>query len=165
MSWRRRLLTTSWSPCASRWSPRRLCTEGALLAVGARACSRRTEASLSYRCGAVGSSEAPPRHREVELSACCTAAVSRRSRSLSWTHHPSEVEGLGIVQSSITAATMFWLARLKMRVYSTPSSLLMRRLTSRALRQAAPPSLRPRCSRSRVSPSCCRRRWSCSTLA
>jgi len=83
---------------------------GALLAFGARAGSGRTEASLSYRGGAVGSSEAPPRRREAELSACCTAAVSRRSRSSPWTHRPSVVEGSGIARASIAAAATFWLA-------------------------------------------------------
>ena len=58
----------------------------------------------------MGSSEAPPRRREAELSTYYTAAVSRRSRSSPWTRRPSEVDGSGIVRSSIAAAVMFWLA-------------------------------------------------------
>ena len=101
----------------------------------------------------MGCSEAPPRRREVELLACCIAAVSRRSRSSPRTHRPSVVEGSGIAQTSIAAAATFWLARLKIGGCSLPSSLLMRRWTSRALHRALPPSLRPRCSCSRVSRS------------
>ena len=58
----------------------------------------------------MGSSEAPPHRQEAELSAYYIAVVSRRSLSSPWTHRLSEVEGSGIVRSSIAAAAMFWLA-------------------------------------------------------
>ena len=74
----------------------------------------------------MGHFEASLRRQDAELLACCTAAVSRRSRSSPWTHRPSEVEGSGIVRSSIAAAATFWLARLKIGGYSPSSSLLMR---------------------------------------
>ena len=138
---------------------------GALLAFGARAGSGRTEASLSYRGGAVGSSEAPPRRREAELSACCTAAVLRRSRSAPRTRRPSMVEGSGIARTSIAAAATFWLEQLKIGGCPLPLSLLMRRCTSWALRRALPPSPQPRCSCSRVSRSYCSRSWFWSTFA
>ena len=101
----------------------RSCTEGALR----QSC---TEGVLSCRDGAEAHFEVFPRRRDAELLACCTAAVSRRSRSSPWTHRPSKVEGSGIVRSSIAAAVTFWLARLKIGGCSPPSSLLMRWLTS-----------------------------------
>ena len=60
----------------------------------------------------------------MELSACCTAAVSRRSQSSPRTRRPSVVEGSGIARISIAAAAMFWLARLKIGGCSLASSLL-----------------------------------------
>jgi hypothetical protein len=45
--------------------------------------------------------------REVELSACQTAASSRRFLSSPWIRRPSVVDGSGIARSSIAAAARF----------------------------------------------------------
>ena len=54
----------------------------------------------------MGSSEVPLCRLEAELSACCTAAVLRRSQSSPRTRRPSVVEGSGIARTSIAAAAI-----------------------------------------------------------
>jgi len=63
------------------------------------------------------------------------------------------------------AAITFWLAVLKTRGLSPPSSSMMWRLTSRARRLAAPPSQQVVWSCTRVSRSCRRHTRSSSSLA
>jgi hypothetical protein len=46
--------------------------------------------------------------REVELSACRTAASSRRFLRSPWIRRPSVVDGSGIARSSIATAARFW---------------------------------------------------------
>jgi hypothetical protein len=46
--------------------------------------------------------------REAELSACRTAASSRRFLGSPWIRRPSVVDGSGIARSSIAAAARFW---------------------------------------------------------
>jgi hypothetical protein len=46
--------------------------------------------------------------REAELSACRTAASSRRFLSSPWIRRPSVVDGSGIARSSIAAVARFW---------------------------------------------------------
>ena len=102
---------------------------------------------------------------DAELSAFCTTACSRRPRSPWRTLLPSRVDGSGIALRRSAAAIMFWLAVLKIRGTSPPSSSMMRRLTSRARRLASPPSPRADLSYTRVSRSWRRRMCSSMSLA
>jgi hypothetical protein len=70
--------------------------------------------------------------REAELSACQTAAPSRRFLSSPWICRPSVVDGFGIARSSIAAAARFWPTPLEAGGSLTLASSAIRRWTSRA---------------------------------
>jgi len=102
---------------------------------------------------------------DTELSTFCTTACSRRPRNPWRTLLLSGVDGSGIALRRSAAAITFWLAVLKIGGLSPPASSMMRRLTSRARRVAAPPSPRAGWSCSKVSRSCRRHTRSSSSLA
>jgi hypothetical protein len=81
--------------------------------------------------------------REAELSACRTAASSRRFLSSPWIHRPSVVDGSGIARSSIVAAARFWPTPLEAGGSLPLVSSAMRCWTSWARRRASSASARP----------------------
>jgi hypothetical protein len=70
--------------------------------------------------------------REAELSACRTAASSRRFLSSPWIHRPSVVDGSGIARSSIAVVAKFWPTPLEAGGSLALASSTIRRWTSRA---------------------------------
>jgi hypothetical protein len=68
--------------------------------------------------------------REAELSACRTAASSRRFLSSPWIRRPSMVDGSGIARSSIAAAARFWSTPLEAGGSLALASLAIRCSTS-----------------------------------
>jgi hypothetical protein len=75
---------------------------------------------------AVRCSEGNPCLREAELSACRTAAFSRRFLSSPWIRRPSVVDGSGIARRSIAAAARFWPTLLESGGGLTLTSSVMR---------------------------------------
>jgi hypothetical protein len=68
--------------------------------------------------------------REAELSACRTAASSRRFLSFPWIRRPSVVDGSDIARSSIAAAARFWPTTLEAECNLALASSVIRRWTS-----------------------------------
>jgi hypothetical protein len=113
------------------------------LSLGAKAIRVRSVWTEAFRMcweGAARCSEGSPRLQEAELSACRTAASSRRPLSSPWIRRPSVVDGSGIVRSNIAAAARLWPAPLKAGGGIALASSAMRRWTSWARRRAPPTS-------------------------
>ena len=133
-----------------------------------------TESSRSRRAVPPALAEITECIRDAELSACYTAASSRRACTSLCRLRPSGVEGSCMARSRIAAAVIFWLALFKAGWFSTaPSSA---RIRSRAMRPASrAPAPRTTCSCSSVARSSCvcgrsswslaSSSWSCSSCA
>jgi hypothetical protein len=67
--------------------------------------------------------------RNVELSACCTAACSISACASRCRFYASGVEGAGMARSSVAAVMSFWLARGGAFGLLTSKSALMRSRT------------------------------------
>jgi hypothetical protein len=113
---------------------------------GTLRCAARVHRGL--RALRAPSSRALPcwRMRDVELSACWTAACSMSACASRCSFRASSVEGAGMARSSVAAAMSFWLARGGVLGSSTLKSVLMRSWACR-------PNLRARSPRAEASPA------------